>query len=87
MELLIPAVITLLAEVYKRMQTKLGKNAKEYLTIVVFGMTVIATGLYEYMFDKIEVWDVQAIIQTWGLAIGYYEIVVKRILQPIFAKK
>ena len=86
MELLIPAVITILAEAYKRLEKKVGVKAKSYVLIVVFALSVVATGLYQHFHDGLQLMDVQSLIQVWGLSVGYYELIVKKVLSPIFAK-
>ena len=86
MELLLPAVITLLGELYKKLQTKFGDKTKSYVLIVVFLMSLVGTGIYEYFKDGLDLTDVGSLMKVWGLAIGYYEIVVKKLLSPLFSK-
>ena len=87
MELLLPAIITLLTQGFKWLVEKLGYvKAKTYTLLVAFVFSLIGTFVWKNLEGQV-VWnDVQSLVSIFGLAIGYYEIFVKRFLTPILNK-
>ena len=82
MELLLGSVISILTEIFKWLTKKIGTEmSKAVILIVVFILALIAAWIKDAGYFS-------TIMQGWftivGVAIGFYEIIWKRILVKIF---
>ena len=83
MEILIGIVISTLTEISKWIVSKLGKEmGKKLVTGVVFVLCVVGAYLYKTQIISTEL--IKEIISFLLIAVGYYELVYKRILTPVF---
>lgn len=81
MELLVGAIVTLAGQAFKWLAGKMGKDlAKQTVIIGVFVMSLIGTVVYLWVTQKtINLSDWQMLVQIWGLAVLWYELIVKRL--------
>lgn len=87
MELLISAIVTLLAQTYKWLASKIGlDNAKKWTLLVVFILTVVGVAGWKTFEGEIVWTDAESIVSTFGIAIAYYEVIIKRFFIPLFNK-
>ena len=87
MELLLAAVITVLTQGYKWFVAKMGSEKAKSLTLgVVFLLTIGGVAGWKGHNGELELSDTESIVTVFGVAIAYYEIIIKRIFTPIFNK-
>lgn len=88
MELLIGAVVTLGTEFFKFFLPKVQN--KKLLEAIIIGFAFIASTagvfIWKYFTDGIELSSGKQIIETLLIGVGYYELVLKRIVTPIIER-
>ncbi len=87
MELIIAAGVTLLTQLFKWVAVKVGvEKAKKYALYMALCFSIGGTFGWK-IYEGGVVWsDSQSLISIFGLAIGYYEIVIKRLINPVIEK-
>ena len=83
MELLISAGVTLLVQLFKKVG---GEKAKDYVLIIAFVLSIVCTLLWKAFLGELDWTNYEQVISVMGVAIGYYELVVKRLIVPVFNK-
>ena len=84
MELLIPSVIVLVNLLVKKLISKFGYEAgSAFVLLFVFVLSAVAAVVY-HLFGSLAIW--QEIVAVFGVQMAIYEVVVKRIIQPVLAK-
>lgn len=84
MELLIPSIIVLVNLAVKKLIDKLGYEVgSAFVLLLVFILSAIAAAIYHFA-GNLALWKEIGIIFASQMAI--YEIVFKRVIQPILAK-
>lgn len=88
MELLLSAVITLLVQGVKWFSEKFGDEelGRAVTLFMVFVFTFIGTilmAIYQNDFDHTNIGDY---VRVFLLSVGYYEVAIKRLIEPAFAK-
>lgn len=87
MELLISAVVTLLVQLLKWLKGKFGAEMTKTMTLILaFILSVIGTFLYQANTVGMDFGNIQDLISVFGVAMAYYEIVVKRLIIPALDK-
>jgi len=83
MEILISIVVSTLVEILKKIANKLGyEMTKKVVAGLVFVACVVGAYLYE---NGVITWEmVSSIVQMFLVAVGYYQVVYKKILIPAF---
>ena len=88
MELLLAAAVTIFTQCYKWLAKKLGYEKAKTLTLVVsFMLSVVSTFVWKYLTHDLDISNADALVSTFGISMAYYEVVVKRVLIPIFTPK
>lgn len=88
MELLLSAIVTCLTQLFKWFAEEIGvEKAKMWTLIVAFGLSVAGTFGWQSYVGQINWQDTKEIVSVFGLAIGYYEVIIKRIINPIINEK
>jgi hypothetical protein len=82
MELLLGAVVALATQLLKRFTNKFGS---EWSLIVAFIFTVGAVVIYRLVMDNSSDALLEEAAKTMGIAIGWYEIILKRV--PVIGKQ
>ena len=88
MELLLSAVVTILVQFVKWFSLKVGDEelGRAITLFMVFVFTFIGTiimSIYQNNFDHT---NIQDYIRVFLLSVGYYEIAIKRLIEPAFEK-
>jgi hypothetical protein len=83
MEILISILISSLTQVLKKVVKKIGLDfTKQASAGLVFVLCIISSILYQ---KGIITWEmINSILQMFLIAVGYYEVVYKKVLEPIF---
>ncbi len=83
MEILISIVVSTLAEVIKKVASKFGV---ELTKKIVAGLVFLGCVIGAYLFDKqiLTMEMLKSVVELFLIAVGYYEVVYKRILMPVF---
>ena len=84
MELLIGSVISIIVEISKRLTKKCGAEmSKSIILLVVFLLALVAAWLRSQGYWGVAI---QELLTMMGVAVGFYEIIYKRILSKVFEK-
>lgn len=87
MELLIGALVTIFAQAYKWIIKRIGfEMAKTWTLIVVFALTASGVFAWKWKSGALDWSNYEEIFSVFGLAIAYYEIIIKRVFMPVFNK-
>lgn len=87
MELLISALVTVLVNILKKLENKYGfKSGSSAILILAFVLSAATTFLYKHFTTGIDWTNMESIISVFGVSIAYYEVVVKRLIQPALQK-
>ena len=76
MEILLGAIVALVTQLLKRFSNKFGS---EWSLVVAFLVTLAAVAVYRYTMEHGNEHVLEEIATTLGIAIGAYEVVLKRI--------
>lgn len=85
MELLLPAIITILTQVFKKL-VKLVQDedlAKSLVVIFAFFSSTFAVFTWKYFTGDLNFKNIETIISTFFIAVGYYELLIKRVINPM----
>lgn len=88
MELLIGAVVTLGTELFKFFLPKFS-NKKALEAVVIFFAFIVSTigvFIWKYLAEELNLKSLTSVGETLLIGIGYYELVLKRIIKPIIEK-
>lgn len=86
MEIIIGALITLVMELYKYLCDKLGKDVSTAVIYIgVFVLTMFGYTLYVYL-AEVKEFPLSDYLKVFAAAVAVYEVIVKRVLYPVFAK-
>ena len=87
MELLLGAIITLATQTFKWLVDKFGYKRAEIMTLfALFFLSIVGTLAYEYNTNGIDLHDIDNVFSVIGLAVGWYELVLKRVIVPVLNK-
>ena len=85
MDLLIAACVTVLTQIFKKLSNKFGYQIVENFTLfVAFVFSLLGTFLFRYYTKTLDWTNWQDLVNVFGVSVAYFEIVVKRIIVPIF---
>ena len=83
MEILISIIISSLSELIKKIAKRFGiKLTKQIIAGIVFLGCVVGAYLFDKQILTLEM--LKNVIQLFLIAVGYYEVVYKKILMPVF---
>lgn len=88
MELLLPAIITVLAEIFKRMFEVIQNKelAKSIVILFVFLSSIAGVYLFNWIGGETISFEREQVIETVLMAVGYYELALKRVVIPAINK-
>lgn len=85
MEYLMPAIVMGLTEVYKYIGERFGfEKTKQLILVVAFFLSSVGVVWWRSYQGILDWSNPEELVQVFGLAIAYYEVVVKRVLTPVF---
>lgn len=85
MELLIPVIVSILTQLFKKMSAKFGHElSKNIIVLSVFGLAVV--GAFLKMQGIISPELIGEVIKIGSISIAFYEVIYKRILKAIITK-
>lgn len=88
MELLLPAIISILAEFFKKIfeVVKNKELTKSIVILFVFLASVAGVYLFNWIGGETISFEREQVIETVLMAVGYYELALKRVILPAIEK-
>lgn len=83
MEILVSIIISSVVEVIKEVSKMIGKELTKKITVIIV-MVGCAIGAYLFSNEIITQEMITNFVQLALMAVGWYEIIYKRVIQPAF---
>lgn len=88
MELAIASLVTIGTEVFKFLLRKFpNKKLLKSLTVIfAFFASIVGVFIWKYIQGELSINDFQSIAEAFFIAVGYYEVGLKRVIRPILER-